>query len=374
MTKSIKIIRALVWKEMIQIVRDPSSILISVFLPILLLFMFGYGVSLDITHLKIGLAMEDTSAEAQSFAASLIHSPTFDVKIAFDRRELIDDLNRGSIRGIVIIPSYFSAFKNTPALKAPIMVIADGSETNTANFVQNFVEAAFSNWLLIQEYSSIKPLIPGASMEVRYWFNRTLESRYSLLSGALAIIMTLIGTLLTALVIAREWERGTMEALISTTASKFELLMGKIIPYFFLGMISMIICVGASILIFDLPFEGSFLILTGISSCFLFCALGLGLLISILSKIQIVASQYSVIVGFLPSYILSGFLFEISSMPAWIRTLTYMIPARYFVESLQTLFLVGNVAPLFIKNTLAIVGLGLICYVAISKKFVKRLD
>jgi ABC-2 type transport system permease protein len=374
MTKSTRVIAALVQKEMIQIIRDPSSILIAVFLPIMLLFLFGYGVSLDVKHLKIGLAMEDTSYEAQSFASALVHSPYFEVDISFNRKELTEKLNKGWIRGIVVIPSYFSAYKNIPNLQAPILVIADGSETNTANFVQNYVAGAFKNWLLIERSASGEPMPPGVFQETRYWFNRTLESKYSLLSGALAIIMTLTGTLLTSLVVAREWERGTMESLISTTVTKFELVVGKLIPYFLLSMGSMLICVAVSILIFQLPFRGSFLILTGISSCFVFCALGLGLLISILSKVQIIASQYSIIIAFLPSYILSGFLFEFSSMPAWIQMITYAVPARYFVQSLQTLFLVGNVWPLFIRNTLCILFIGTIFYLIIAKKMVKRID
>lgn len=374
MIKPTRRIWALMKKEMVQVIRDPSSIIITLFLPILLLFFFGYGVSLDIKHLRIGIALEDTAPEAQSFAAALSHSPYFEVVFSHSKDALIPELENGSIRGLVIIPYYFSMFKNTPSMKVPIQVIADGSETNTANFVENYVQGAFANWLEEEQLTSSLPSPPGVKSDARYWFNLTLESRYSLLSGALAIIMTLIGTLLTALIIAREWERGTMEALLSTTITKFELVAGKLIPYFLLGMISMILCVGVSILIFGLPFRGSFWVLAVSASCFLFSALGMGLMISTLSKVQLVASQYAIVVGFLPSYILSGFLFEISSMPAWIRALTYGIPARYFVECLQTLFLAGDVGPLILRNTLSMILIGIIPYFIIAKKLVKRLD
>lgn len=365
---------ALVKKESLQIVRDPSAILITVFLPVLLLFLYGSGVSLDLKHLRIGLVMEETSPDAQSFAKSLTDSPYFDVAIARNRRQVVEKLEKGELRGFVVIPSYFSEFRHRKDAIAPLQVIADGSEPNTANFVQYYVGGAFDNWLGQEKISSNLKGLPLIQPDARFWYNEVLESRYFLLSGALAIIMTLIGTLLTALVVSREWERGTMEALIATPVSKWEIIGGKVIPYFFLGMISMAICVFVSTIIYDLPFRGSWLALFLTSASFLFSALGVGLLISILSKVQIIASQFSMILGFLPAYILSGFLFEIASMPLWIQLLTYFLPARYFVQSLQTLFLVGNVWPLLLQNVAILLLMSLLLFFAASRKFVKRLD
>jgi ABC-2 type transport system permease protein len=370
----LKRLAALVKKESFQIVRDPSAILITVFLPLLLLFLYGSGVSLDLKHLRIGLVMEDTSPDAQSFAKSLTDSPYFDVMIARDRQTIVKELEKGHLRGFVVIPSYFSAFRYRKDAIAPIQVIADGSEPNTANFVQNYVEGAFGNWLEQERISSDLKGLPLIQTDARFWYNEVLESRYFLLSGALAIIMTLIGTLLTALVVSREWERGTMEALIATPVTKWELIGGKVVPYFFLGMVSMAICVFVSTTIYDLPFRGSWLALFLVSASFLLSALGVGLLISILSKVQIVASQVSMIVGFLPAYILSGFLFEITSMPLWIQLLTYLLPARYFVQSLQTLFLVGNVWPLLWQNIAVLLLMSGLLFTFASKKFIKRLD
>lgn len=360
-------VAALVKKEAFQIIRDPSSLLISIFLPILLLFLYGTGVSLDLDHLRIGLVLEDTAPDAMNFAQALTDCPYFEVKVVRDRRELIADLDKGAIRGFVVIPSYFSEFKQAKERICPIQVIADGSEANTANFVQYYVQGALANWLR-------SDTIPLIYTEPRFWYNENLQSRYFLLSGSLAIIMTLIGTLLTALVISREWERGTMEALIATPVSEWEIVGGKTIPYFLLGMISMGICVFVSTTIYDLPFRGSFFALFLVSASFLICALGIGLLISIVTKIQIISSQIAILVGFLPSYILSGFLFEISSMPAWIQYLTYFLPARYFVQSLQTLFLVGNVWSLFLKNIAIMVAMSVVLFFLISRKMVKRLN
>jgi ABC-2 type transport system permease protein len=367
-------LRALIRKEAYQIYRDPSSIIITIVLPMILLFLYGYGVSLDLDHLRIGVVMEDFAPDAQSFVKSLTDSKYFDVKIVRDRRELQDEITRGSIRGMVVIPSYFSAFRSRPQMIAPIQVIADGSEPNTANFVQNYVKGAFWNWLIQEGISSALPGLPHIDIETRYWYNEELESRYFLLSGSLAIIMTLIGTLLTSLVVAREWERGTMEALMSTPVGIVEIVLSKLISYFCLGMISMIICVMISTWFYGLPLRGSLWLLTLVSAVFLLSALGTGLLISTYSKNQLVASQLATLLGFLPAYMLSGFLFEIASMPPFIRALTHIIPARYFVQCLQTLFLVGNVWNLVLWNIVPMLGISAILFLITARKTVKRLD
>lgn len=371
---SLRRIKALIVKELIQIIYDPSSILISIFLPLLLLFLYGFGVSLDLDHLRIGLALEDTTPDAQSFAESLTNSRYFKVTIARDRRELIEDLLASRIRGIVVVPAYFSTFRHLPNSLAPIQVITDGSEPNTANFVQSYVTQAWNIWLqqeLIGHGFNPSPLI---NIQPRFWYNEKLESRNFLVPGSLAIIMTLIGTLLTALVIAREWERGTMEALMSTPLTIHELLIGKLVPYFGLGMISMMLCVIGSVFFYDIPFRGSWWALGLVTSCFLFTALGLGLFISTLARNQFAASQAASVAAFLPAYMLSGFIFEIASMPYVIQLLTYVMPARYFVSCLLTIFLVGDVWPLIWKNIIPMLLIGSVLFIANSKILVKRLD
>lgn len=367
-------LKALITKEIFQIIRDPSTILISVVLPLFLLFLYGFGVSLDLDHLRIGLVMEDTAPPARSFAESLTNSPYFDVTVVRDRREILDDLTRGNIRGFVVIPSYFSSFLNRQDRIAPIQVVGDGSEPNTANFLQNYVQGAFQIWLQEQAITQDQRGLPLVGIDTRVWYNEELESRYFLLSGSVAIIMTLIGTLLTALVVAREWERGTMEAMMSTPIGIEEIVIGKLIPYFFLGMISMLLCIAVSVLGYGLPMRGSFLLLCLVSAVFLFGALGLGLMISTLARNQVVAYQISIITGFLPAYILSGFLFEIASMPIPIQMLTYILPARYFVQCLQTLFLVGNVWSLIFFNMIPMLLIGMVFFVITARKTVKRLD
>lgn len=364
---------ALVTKEFYQIVRDPSSILISVVLPLLLLFLYGYGVSLDLNHLRLGLVLEDTSPSAIQFAESITNTPYFDVTVVRDKREILDNLEKGELRGFVVIPAYFTQFMKG-GRATPIQVVADGSEPNTANFVQNYVQGAYQNWLQQRAVSERKGSTSLVRTSPRFWYNEELVSRFFLMPGSLAIIMTLIGTLLTALVVSREWERGTMESLLATPVTKMELILGKLIPYFILGMVSMTINIVVCIAFYGLPLRGSLIVLYLVSSAFLFCALSFGLMISTMAKNQIVASQAAIVTGFLPSYMLSGFLFEISSMPQPIQWFTYIIPAKYFVQALQTLFLVGNVWSLIIWNTLAMLFMGVIFFAITKRKTVKRLE
>lgn len=367
-------IKALIIKEFHQITRDPSSFLISVVLPLILLFLYGFGVSLDLDHLRIGLVLEDTSPDAQSFAHSMTDSPYFDVKIGRDSREFTHDILNGTVRGIVVVPSYFTVFRNLQDKIAPIQVIADGSEPNTASFVQNYMASTWQNWLHQEQISHHLTGLPLVTSEPRFWYNEQLESRNFLVPGSLAIIMTLIGTLLTSLVVAREWERGTMEAMMATPVSIAELLIGKLIPYFILGMASMTLCVIGAQLLYDLPLRGSWLVLEVVAACFLTTALGLGLLISTVSRNQFVAAQAAMITAFLPAYILSGFIFEIRSMPWPIQWLTYLISARYFVTSLQTIFLVGDIWSLLIKNAIPMLLIGSIFFLICARISVKRLD
>jgi ABC-2 type transport system permease protein len=367
-------LKALITKESLQIIRDPSSILISVILPLILMFIYGVGVSLDLDHLRLGIVMEDTAPDAQSFLASITNSPFFDVKIARHRRELYEDLTRGNIRGIVVIPSYFSKNLLNQNTVAPIQVLTDGSEPNTATFVQNYVQGAWNNWLQQRVISDGLLHLNRIVLEPRMWYNEQVESRWFLLPGSLAIIMALVGTLLTALVVAREWERGTMEALMATPIKIHELVLGKIIPYYFLGMGSMLLCAAITVFVFHVPFRGTLLALLIVSSIFLFSALGMGLFISTVARNQFVASQAATVAAFLPSLMLSGFIFEISSMPTLIQAITYILPARYFVSSLKTLFLVGDVWSVLIFDIICISIVGLVFFILTSIKTVKRLD
>lgn len=366
--------KALITKEFYQIIKDPSSLLISAFLPVLLLFLYGFAISLDLQHVKVAVVLEDSSPRAQSFLDALSYSRYFDVTVTRNRKEAEKGLLEGDYKGIIVIPSYFTAFSYKESVPAPLQVIADGSEPNTATFVQNYVRGAFLNWLAIQgKEKGIKNLV-AIKVDSRIWFNPSLESRNFLVPGSLALILTLIGTLLTSLVIAREWERGTMESLISTPVTMMEIILSKLISYYLLGIFAFILSVVLSLLVYQIPLHGSFFALVGAASIFLTSALGMGLLISTVTKNQFAASQAAIVAAFLPSFFLSGFIYEISTMPAFIQKLTYLIPARYFVSCLQTLFLVGFVSKLIWINMGLMALIGSCFFIMTSILTVKRLD
>ncbi len=370
---SLRRLKALIIKEFFQIVRDPSSILIAAVLPLFLIFVYGTGVSLDAKNLEVGLVLEDTNPNMQSFANSLKNSTFFSIDVARTIEELTPKLISGKLKGIVTVPFYFSEFLERGDI-APIFVVADGSEPNTASFVQNYVQSAFTNWQKQEIISQALQQPPSVQLQSRYWFNEELNSHFFLIPGSLALIMTLIGTLLTALVVTREWEKGTMEALMTTPVTMLEIALGKLIPYFCLGMGSMTICTIVAYYGYGVPFRGSYLVLALVTGFFLLTALGTGLLISFFTKNQFTASQIAIVTAFLPSFMLSGLIFEISSMPTAIRLFTYLVPAKYFVSSLETLFLVGNIWQLILLDIGAMIVYTIIIFIMISLKIVKRLD
>ena len=371
-TERLRRFRALVRKETQQLVRDPSTILIAFVLPLILLFLFGYGVSLDTGRTRIGLVLESATPSASDLGASFSSSPYFDVRIGRDRREFTDDLVAGRIRGIVVIPADFGSERLRRASPPALQVLVDGSEPNTASFVQAYARGVVGNW---QRTNSSRSTLqkPPIDVQQRVWFNPELTSRFFLVPGSIAIIMTLIGTLLTALVVAREWERGTMEAMMATPVTAAELLAGKLLPYFALGLGSMVMCTTIAVFLFGVPFRGSVLALFALSVAFLCPALGQGILISAATKNQFVASQVALLTGFLPGFLLSGFLFEISSMPRPIRWLTAIVPSRYFVPSLQTVFLVGDLWTQFASDIAVMLLIGAVFFLLAAKNTQKRL-
>ena len=283
-------------------------------------------------------------------------SPYIDATISDNRQELIAKMQAGKIRGLVVIPVDFAEQMERANATAPIQVITDGSEPNTANFVQGYVEGIWQIWQMQRAEDNGQTFEPLIDVQTRYWFNPAAISQHFIIPGAVTIIMTVIGAILTSLVVAREWERGTMEALLSTEITRTELLLCKLIPYYFLGMLAMLLCMLVSVFILGVPYRGSLLILFFISSLFLLSTLGMGLLISTITRNQFNAAQVALNAAFLPSIMLSGFIFQIDSMPAVIRAVTYIIPARYFVSTLQSLFLAGNIPVVLVVNVLFLIA------------------
>jgi ABC-2 type transport system permease protein len=347
-------LRGLIYKEALQILRDPSSISIAFVLPIILLILFGYGVSLDTEHVPVSVVVENPTTDTASFVSSLRDSRYFSVTVQCDRHTAQDALVAGRVNAVVVFRSDFSR-RLWSSTGAPIQVIVNGTDANTARIISGYLDGAWQNWLNQRALEEGRSLTPPVVAEQRVWFNAEVRSRNFLVPGLIAIIMTLIGALLTAMVVAREWERGTMEALLVTPVRIGEILLGKLIPYFLLGMGGMAIATAMAVWMFDIPFRGAYVVLTAVSALFMLTALGMGLLISTVARTQFVAGQIAIIVAFLPAFILSGFVFDISSMPAVIQVLTHVVPARYFVSSLQTLFLAGDIWPIILANSAALV-------------------
>lgn len=361
---------ALIRKEGAQIVRDPSAILIAFVLPLILLFMFGYAVSLDTSRTRIALVLEDDSDTATSLAAAFVHSPQFKVTLGRSLAEVRDRMIDGRVRAVIVIPQDFGR-KEATGHPPPIQIVTDGSQPNTASFAAAYSEGVRAAWEASRHAELGRRLSKPISLSQRVWYNPSLKSRNFLVPGSIAIVMTMIGTLLTALVVAREWEHGTMEALLATPISMAEFIASKVIPYYLLALASMALCTLVAVLVFGVPFRGSVVALFAIASAFLMPSLGLGLFISSATKNQFVASQIALLTAFLPTFILSGFIYEIGSMPWPIRMVTYLVPARYLIPSLQTVFLAGDLWGLILPDILAMLAFGFVFF-ALSFRATRR--
>ncbi|MBC7491885.1 MAG: ABC transporter permease [Novosphingobium sp.] len=351
---------AMLVKESLQIARDPSTFLIAFVLPMLLLFLFGYGVNLDTARSRIGLSLQDNSEAAHSLAGSFQTSQWFDDRATGSVSELAPQMVGGQIRGIVVIPDGFG--RQVSKGGGDIQVMTDGSLPNTASFIAAYAEGVRATWAAARASDRRATRAPPIRTAPRFWFNPELKSRYFLVPGSIAVVMTMVGTLLTSLVIAREWERGTLEAIMATPVGMIEFIATKVVPYFALALLSMTMCAVLAIVVFGVPFRGSPFALFVIASAFLFPALGQGLLISAAFKNQFVASQVALLSAFLPTMLLSGFLFEIGSMPKPIQALTYLVPSRYLIPQLQTVFIAGDDWSLFLPNIAALIGFGLLFF------------
>ncbi|NDK99864.1 ABC transporter permease [Photorhabdus bodei] len=367
-------LKALCVKETKQILRDPTSGLISIAIPLILLFIFGYGINLDASTVRVGILVEQQSEDARELIQAFAGSPYIEPKISDNRQQLINMMQSGEIRGLVVIPVNFDAQLARPDGKAQIQVITDGSEPNTASFVQSYAKGVWQIWLQQRGQDQGNAVNPLIDMQVRYWFNPATISQHFIIPGAITIIITVVGAILTSLVVAREWERGTMEALLSTQITRTELLLSKLLPYQVLGSFSMMLCMLMTVFVLDVPYRGSLWILSAITSLYLATALGIGLLISTVTRNQFNAAMIALNVAFLPAIMLSGFIFEINSMPAFIQVVTYFIPARYFVSSLHTLFLAGNISTVLVINLLLLIASAIVFIGLTAWKTQRRLD
>lgn len=366
-------LRGLLRKEMLQVVRDPSSIAIAFVLPVILLLLHGYGVSLDAKEVPVALVVEEPSAQTARFTAGFEASPYFAPRRFATIQEAQASLMRRQVKGIVWLRADFAS-RLLSGGEAPIGVVVDGVDANTGRIIEGYVQGAWARWLEAYAKSQGVELARAVELEERVWFNAEVRSRNFLVPGLVAVIMTLIGALLTALVVAREWERGTMEALMVTPVTVREIMLGKLAPYFLLGMGGMALSVAMAVFLFDVPLRGSLWVLAGAAVLFMVASLGMGLLISTVAKNQFVAGQVAIVATFLPAFMLSGFIFNIGSMPEVVQGITYLIAARYFVAIVQTVFLAGDVWPVIWSNAAALVAIGAVFLGLVALLTKKRLE
>lgn len=348
-------IRALVLKETHQVVRDPSSIAIGAVLPLILILLFGYGLSLDVKNVPIAVVIEYPTPEAIELAAGFRLSPYFHPTMTRSMPPAQHLLLEHQVDGIVRIPADFS--RHIAAGDANVQLIVHGGDANRARIIEGYVQGIVGVWSARLAAQGQATLSQPVNVQSRLWFNEANDSSYFLVPGLVVLVMTLIGALLTAMVMAREWERGTLESLLVTPVRTEEILLGKTLPYFVLALFGFVLCVLSAKFLFHVPLRGSIWVLFGASMLYVLIALGIGLLISSWAKNQLVASQLTMLVTFMPAFMLSGFLFDLRSMPTVVRMITYALPARYYVALLQSVFLAGNVWSVIVPNTLVLAAM-----------------
>jgi ABC-2 type transport system permease protein len=366
-------LRAMIRKESLQILRDPSSIAIAFVMPLLLLLLFGYGVSLDARHIRLALVVEQPDANTAGLTGAFSQSEYFDPVDYRHIKSAEAALVSHEVDGIVWLRSNFSDLLLSDS-DAVIGVFVNGIDANTARITQGYIEGVWQTWLISYARSHGQEANIPVKLEPRVWFNAAVRSRNFLVPGLIAVIMTLTGAMLTSMVVAREWERGTMEALMVTPVRIGEIILGKLLPYFVLGMGGMLMSVVMAVWLFEVPLRGSILALTAASALYMLVALAMGLLISTVARNQFVAGQIAIVATFLPAFILSGFIFQINSMPEAVQVITHIIPARYFVAMLQTLFMAGDIWPVILANAGALLLIMVILFSIARRKSHKRLD
>ena len=366
-------------KEIVQILRDARSLIIVVVMPVTLMLLFGYGVSLDLKKLPVYVYDCDGSQQSQDLLKRFQASEYFAVtRVVNNYPALTKALDDGHAKMGIVIPWDFSK-RLAGGGAVEVQALIDATDDNTANVLIGYAQA------VVQGYSSgiqlsflsarglAKQPAP-VSVQTRTWYNENLESSAFIIPGVLALVMSVIGAFLTSLTVAREWERGTMEQLISTPVTAMEILLGKLTPYFVLGMFDVLICVALAIFWFHVPFRGSWSTLLICSSLFLVAVLSLGFFISVVAKSQFAACQVALLITFLPAFLLSGFLFPIEQMPAVLQWITRILPARYYVTALKKIFLKGTPTAMLSAELIPLAIFALLLALMATRSFHKRLE
>jgi ABC-2 type transport system permease protein len=375
----IRRIRAIAAKEMLQIWRDPRSLMIALLLPFTQMFLFGYGVTLDLKHIPVCTFDREASQHSQSllkrFEASLYFSIVHNVA---NYPALVSAVDRGDCKLAIVIPPDFSQ-RLTDMGRSSVQAILDATDDNTANIALGYAQsivAGFSGEValdMLDRQGQRLQQINSLSVQSRVWFNEDLESRNFVIPGVVAVIMALVGAQLTSLTISREWERGTMELLISTPVKPSEVMVGKLVPYLAIGWVDASFCLITAALWFGVPFRGTIITLFFTTTLFLIVVLGIGYLLSVLIRSQVGASQIALLVTMLPTTLLSGYVFPIDQMPAFVQKVTYLVYARYYVTIVKSIFLKGTDIPALMTPVIFLFVYATVVAVLASRAFRKSL-
>jgi ABC-2 type transport system permease protein len=365
-------------KEVVQILRDSRSLIIVLIMPVILVLLFGYGVNLDLKGLPVYVYDRDGSQQSQDLLKRFQASAYFNlVRVVDNYPALARAIDDGHAKMGIVVPWDFSRrlYDGRPA---QVQVLVDGSDDNTANVLIGYSQAVvqgYSSEIQLNWLRNRGQLVQPApvSVQTRTWYNEDLESSAFIVPGVLALVMSVIGAFLTSLTIAREWERGTMEQLISTPVTPLEIMLGKLAPYFIIGMFDVIVCALLAIYWFHVPFRGSFLTLLVSSAMFMVVVLSLGFFISVIAKSQLAASQIALLVTFLPAFLLSGFLYAIEQMPPVLQWITRILPARYYVSVLKKIFLKGTPTALLYADLIPLTVFTLVLALLAIRAFHKKL-
>jgi ABC-2 type transport system permease protein len=369
---------AIIRKETLQIRRDLPSLLITVAMPLLLMLAFGYGVRFDIKHIPVYVYDREGSQQSQDLLKHFQASEYFHlVKTVDNYPALIEALDAGDCRLAIVIPADFSEQLNVGG-PVGIQALVDATDNNTANVSLSYSEAVVQSYnrnlrLHWAQRHGQSVLQPPLSIDSRTWFNEDLESTANIVPGVVAIIMAVIGSFLTSLTIAREWERGTMEQLVSTPITPLELMVGKLVPYFAIGLVDTALCAGLAIWWFEVPFRGQWSVFFLSCTLFLLVVLSLGYVVSVVAKSQLAASQAALIATFLPAFLLSGFIYPIDQMPVVIQAITHLIPARYFMTIIRDVFLKGTPVAFLLDDLLALALFAGMLTILATRAFHKKL-
>lgn len=364
---------ALLRKEARQALRDKSTLAVGLLLPAVLILLFGYGLSFDVRNAPVAVVLQDRSPQAREVLAGLQGTPYLAVVSAGDMPEAVRQMRAGQVGAIVRVPADFS--RQLAAGHAQLQLLLNGVDSNTAAAVEGYVNGAIATWAQQRaDRAGGKTAAGGVQLVQRMWFNEAGISTWYLVPGLIALVMTLIGAFLTSLLIAREWERGTLESLFVTPARPLEIVLAKLGPYAVIGAIDLALCLLAARFLFQVPMRGSLWVIVLSSMLYLTVSLLLGLLISGQTRNQFQASQVALLASFMPAMMLSGFIFDLRNVPWVVRAVSQVLPATHFMDLIKTLFLAGNNWPMIARDTAILALYALVLTVATQRTLRKTLD